>query len=53
MDLLCKNEHSHCSSGFALVSGLLYSAPSRETRFLGKLLELLYPLYGLELRSQK
>ena len=31
----------------------IYSAPSLESRFLEKLLELLYPLHGLELRSQK
>ena len=31
----------------------IYSAPSLESRFLGKLLELLYPLHDLALRSQK
>ena len=32
---------------------LRYSAPSLESRFLVKLVKLMYPLHALELRSQK
>ena len=42
-----------CCMAVGYLINRIYRAPSLESRFCEKLLELLYPLHGLELRSQK